>query len=522
MPPDTPGGLATSPRTEPNRPDASIDSPRFDSSPSPRLRPTAPPASRRIGRKARDVAARTSSRSAALAVILICQLMVVLDATIVNIALPDIQGALSFSTANLSWVLNAYALTFGGLLLLGARTGDIFGRRRMFLAGIALFTLASLGGGLTNTAGLLLTARALQGVGAALASPSALALLMMSFSEGAERARALALYAAVSVGGSAVGLLAGGVLVEWTTWRWVFFVNVPIGVALLFLARRVLPETTLQRGRVDVPGAVTSTAGMASVVYGFVEAASDGWGSARAEIAFVAGGLLLAAFVLIELRAKLPITPLRLFANRDRTFSYLARLFLMGGMFGVFFFLTQYLQEVLNYSALVTGLAFLPLSVALFVASQLSARVLLPRIGGKALMVGGISLSTIGVLALSQLSETSGYGLVLAGLMLFGIGNGLAFVPLTVVSLAGVDRADAGAASGLVNVMQQLGASIGLAVLVTVFGTASRSASRQAGATAAHIFVHGAGMAFYAAAAMMALTVVIVGSMRSAGKQLAG
>jgi EmrB/QacA subfamily drug resistance transporter len=514
MPPDTSGGLATSPRTEPNRLDASIDSPSAAT-----LQQSATQSAGRARRKARDLAASGSSRTAALAVILICQLMVVLDATIVNIALPDIQHSLRFSTANLSWVLNAYALTFGGLLLLGARTGDLFGRRRIFLAGITLFTLASLGGGLTNTAGLLLTARAVQGVGAAFASPSALALLMMSFSEGAERARALALYAAVSVGGSAVGLLAGGVLVEWTTWRWVFFVNVPIGVALVFLARRVLPETTLHKGRVDIPGALTSTAGMASVVYGFVEAASDGWGSTRAGIAFVAGAALLAAFVVIELRAKLPITPLRLFADRDRSFSYAARLFLMGGMFGVFFFLTQYLQEVLNYSALVTGVAFLPLTVALFAASQVSARMLLPRVGSRPLMVGGISLSTLGVLALSQLSETSSYGLVLTGLVLFGIGNGLAFVPLTVASLAGVDHADAGAASGLVNVMQQLGASIGLAVLVTVFGTASRSASRHAGASAAHVFVHGAGMAFYAAAAMMALTVVIVGAMRSTGKQ---
>jgi EmrB/QacA subfamily drug resistance transporter len=516
MPPHSPGGLATSPRTEPNRPDVSIDSPLPQRGAL--ATAVARVATRRPGRTAGGAGiagtARTASRSAALAIILVCQLMVVLDATIVNIALPDISTALHFSTANLSWVLNAYALTFGGLLLLGARTGDIFGRRRIFLAGITLFTLASLGGGLTNSAGLLLTARALQGVGAALASPSALALLMMSFSEGAERARALALYAAVSVGGSAVGLLAGGVLVEWTTGRWVFFVNVPIGVALVVLARRVLPETALQKGRVDVPGALTSTAGMATVVYGFVSAASGGWGSTRADIAFVAGALLLAAFVLIELRAKLPITPLRLFADRDRSFSYGARILLMGGMFGVFFFLTQYLQDVRHYSALVTGLAFLPLTAALFAASQVSARVLLPRVGGKPLMVGGISLSTLGVLSLSQLSENSGYGIVLAGLLMFGIGNGLAFVPLTAASLAGVDRADAGAASGLVNVMQQLGASIGLAVLVTVFGTASRSASREATANAAHSFVHGADVAFYAAAAMMALTVAMVASMR--------
>ncbi|MGH8891186.1 MAG: MFS transporter [Acidothermaceae bacterium] len=465
-------------------------------------------------RAARSSRGSERSRTAALAVILICQLMVVLDATIVNIALPDIQSALRFSTSNLSWVLNAYALTFGGLLLLGARAGDLFGRRRMFLGGIALFTVASLAGGLTSSAGLLLSARALQGVGAALASPSALALLMISFREGAERARALALYAAVSIGGSAVGLLMGGVLVEWASWRWVFFVNVPIGIALLALARRTLPETDGQHGRIDVPGALTSTLGMSALVYGFVQAASEGWASASAHIAFVVGVVLLVMFVGIELRAKMPITPLRLFADRDRSFSYVARLLLVGGMFGMFFFLTQFLQEVLGYSALVTGVAFLPLTIALFAASQLSARKLMPVMGGRWLMAGGISLSTVAVLVLSELSQHSNYGLVLTGLLLFGIGNGLAFVPLTAASLAGVKPADAGAASGLVNVMQQLGGSLGLAVLVTVFGTASRNASHHVGATAAASFVHGADTAFRVAAIMLALSVVLVASMR--------
>ena len=327
------------------------------------IRTTAPP-----GVRAAQLTG-SGRRGTMLAVILLCQLMVVLDVTIVNIALPDIQHALSFSSTGLSWVLNAYSLTFGGLLLLGARSGDLFGRRRVFLAGIALFTIASLAGGFTTSSALLLTARAVQGVGAALASPSALALLMLSFREGAERARALALYAAVSIGGSAVGLLAGGMLVEWVSWRWVFFVNVPIGVLLLVLARRELPETSRQRGGIDIPGALTSTLGMGALVYGFVRAASDGWGSAGTETAFAIGVLLLGAFVAIERRAATPITPLRLFASRDRVFSYVARLLLVGGMFGMFFFLTQFLQDVLGYSPLVTGLAFLPLTVALFAAS---------------------------------------------------------------------------------------------------------------------------------------------------------
>ena len=450
-------------------------------------------------------------RTYALAVILLSQLMVVLDATIVNIALPNIQTDLHFSRTDLSWVLNAYALTFGGLLLLGARAGDLFGRRRIFLGGVALFTLASLAGGLTTSSGLLLAARAAQGVGAAAASPSALALLMISFREGAERARALALYAAVSVGGGAVGLISGGLLVEWTSWRWVFFVNVPIGALLIVLARRALPETTTHAGDIDVPGALTSTLGMTALVFGFVHAASDGWSSALAEAAFAGGALLLAAFARIETRARTPITPLRLFADRDRSFSYAARLLLMGGVFGVFFFLTQLLQEVLGYSALRTGLAFLPLTVALFVASQLSARVLLERLGGRRLMVGGLILSTSGVASLTELSQHSPYVLVLFGLLLFGFGNGLAFVPLTAASLAGVDAADAGAASGLVNVMQQLGGSLGLAVLVTVFGTATRGAH----ASAAHTFVVGSDQAFAIAALMLAIAVVLVAAMRS-------
>jgi EmrB/QacA subfamily drug resistance transporter len=457
-------------------------------------------------------------RRAALAVILIAQLMVVLDATIVNIALPKIQTALSFSRTDLSWVLNAYSLTFGGLLLLGARSGDIFGRRRVFLAGIALFTVSSLAGGFTTSSSLLLASRAAQGIGAAFASPSALALLMVMFKEGAERTRAIALYTAVSIGGSAVGLVAGGMLVQWASWRWVFFVNVPIGAVLLVLARRDLPETDRRPGKIDLPGALTSTIGMAGLVYGFVRAASDGWSDGGTLAAFAVGVVLLTAFVLVETRAVMPITPLRLFASRDRSFSYVARLALVGGMFGMFFFLTQFEQNVLGYSPLVSGLAFLPLTIALFIASQLSARTLMAKVGSKALMIGGISTSTVGVLLLTQLSAGSGYPLILIALLLFGTGNGLAFVPLTMASLAGVDPKDAGAASGLVNVMQQVGGALGLSVLVTIFGTASRNEAKHALAGAAgqvQVFVHAADRAFLAAAILMALSVLMVASMRN-------
>jgi EmrB/QacA subfamily drug resistance transporter len=450
-----------------------------------------------------------------LALILTSQLMVVLDATIVNIALPDIKTALGFSPSGLSWVVNAYTLTFGGLLLLGARAGDLLGRRRTFVAGLVVFTVASLAGGFATTPALLLAARAAQGVGGALASPSALALLMTMFRDGRDRTRALGLYTAVSIGGAAVGLIAGGLLTEFVSWRWVLFVNVPIGLVVTLLAVRVLPETERRTGKFDVGGALTSTLGMAALVFGFVHAATDGWGQTETLVAFASGVVLLAAFVLIELRASSPITPLRLFADRSRSASYVARLLLVAGMMGMFFFLTQFLQNVLGYSPLKAGLAFLPLTVMVFSSSQFSARVLTARYGTRTLVVSGITVSTIALLWLSTLSASSGYLALLGPLVLFGIGNGTAFVPLTAASLTGVGPADAGAASGLVNVMQQVGGSLGLAVLVTVFGAGSRSAAHDAlpGDTAAqhaqHAFVAGADRAVLAAAVFLAVTVIV-------------
>jgi EmrB/QacA subfamily drug resistance transporter len=451
-----------------------------------------------------------------LAVILTSQLMVVLDATIVNIALHDIKSALGFSAAGLSWVVNAYTLTFGGLLLLGARAGDLLGRRRVFLAGIALFSLASLAGGFAQSPGELLAARAIQGIGGALASPSALALLMTMFAQGRERTRAIGLYTAVSIGGAAVGLIAGGMLTEWASWRWVLFVNVPIGVALLILGRGVLPETDRNRGRFDLAGALTSTLGMTALVYGFVHAASDGWANLATVGSFALGLALLAAFVVTELRAESPITPLRLFASRNRSSSYVARLLLVAGMMGMFFFLAQFLRGVLGYSDLKTGFAFLPLTVVVFIASQLSARLFVDRFGAQRVMIIGITFSTLGMLWLTQLSETSSYLDLVAPLMVFGLGNGLAFVPLTTAALDGVAPADAGAASGLVNVMQQVGGSLGLAVLVTVFGTASKDAQGHVDpglsptAAARHVFVVAADKSFWAATVFLIGTWLLV------------
>ncbi len=462
----------------------------------------------------RTESASARRRTIVLGLVLTAQLMVVLDATIVNIALPDISGALHFNPTSLSWVINAYTLVFGGLLLLGARAGDILGRRKIFLTGITLFTVASLLGGFASSAGLLLAARAVQGVGAALAAPSALALLMTMFPDARERVRAIGYYTAVSIGGSAVGLIAGGMLTQWVSWRWVLFVNVPIGLAVIAVALRVLPETARGKGHFDLAGALTSTLGMTGLVYGFVRAASAGWGDPVTIAAFAAGVVLLGAFVFVELRAESPIVPLRLFADRDRATSYVARLLLVAGMIGMFFFLTQFLQEILHYSAVVAGLAFLPLTVVLFAASQLSARVLTVRLPAKTVIAGGLTLSTSGLLWLTQLHATSGYFDLLGPLLLFGIGNGLAFVPLTSTSLRGVAPADSGAASGLVNVMQQVGGALGLAVLVTVFGSASRAATSPAGTSAVeraqHAFVVGADRGFLIAALFLAATVLLV------------
>ena len=452
--------------------------------------------------------------SVVLAVILVAQLMVMLDMSIVNVALPQMQSALDFSTSGLSWVLNAYSLAFGGLLLLGARAGDLLGRRRSFLAGVGLFTLASLAGGLATSPALLLVARATQGVGGALIAPATLALLSSMFPEGRERTRSLGLYTAVSVGGASVGLVAGGLLTEWTSWRWVMFVNVPIGLALVVAAALFLDETPRQRGRFDLAGALTSTVGMTALVYGFVTAASHGWHAPETLAAFVVGVLLMAALVAVESFAEAPITPLVLFADRQRAGAYLARMLLIASMTGMFFFLTQFLQDVLGYSPLATGFGFLPISVGLFASSQLSARVLVERYGDRLVMAAGITLSLLGLLWLTQLSQDSGYLAVLGPLVLVGLGNGSAMVPLTGAALQGVQPQHAGAGSGLVNVMQQVGASLGLAVLVTVFGTASRGTVVPAGTAPADVarlvFVGGAQTTFLVASGLLALTLVVV------------
>jgi EmrB/QacA subfamily drug resistance transporter len=442
--------------------------------------------------------------------------MVILDATVVNIALPHVQQSLHFTATSLSWVMNGYTLTFGGLLLLGGRAGDILGRRRVFIAGISLFTVASLAGGLATSAGMLLAARAVQGAGGALASPAVLALIVGSFQEGRERTRALSIYVGVVTGGSSLGLVLGGVITEWLSWRWVLFINVPIGIIAVIVAPLFVAETPRQPGRFDLAGAVTSTAGMASLVYAFIRAASSGWGDGLALGAFGAAAVLLALFLVNESRVPQPITPLRLFADVSRSGSFVARLLLVAGMFGMFFFLTQFVQDVLGFSPLRAGIAFLPLSVMLFAVSRTAPR-LMPVIGAKGLMIAGMVPVIVGMAWLSRVSPATGYWSgVIGPMVLIGAGMGAVFVPLTTASLAGVRPEDSGSASSMVNVMQQVGGSLGLAVLVAVFGTASRNADRHplAGATPAfqahHVLAHGMATAFLLAAILDVATLIVI------------
>jgi EmrB/QacA subfamily drug resistance transporter len=443
-----------------------------------------------------------------LAVIVACQLMVVLDATVVFVALPEIQSSLHFSATGLSWVSNAYSLTFGGLLLLGGRAGDILGRRRVFVTGIAVFTLASLAGGFATSAAWLLAARAVQGGGAALAAPGALALITTNFAEGSERNRALSVFSATSSAGASVGLILGGVLTDWASWRWVLFINVPVGAVVLLLAPMFLAETERHRGRLDVIGAVTSVTGMVALVYAFIRAADAGWSDTTTLLAVAAGVVLLAAFVTVEARAGQPVVPLRLFADRARAGAYFTMLLLAAAMFGMFFFLVQFLQNSLGFSPLKAGLAFLPMTGLLFGVARLAPR-LVPRFGARRLMLAGLPFMLAGMLWLTRLTASSGYaGAMLGPLVLFGLGAGIVFLPLTLTILSGVRREDSGAASGLLQTMQQVGGALGMAVLVSVFGTAGR----HGGA------VHGTAVAFAVAAAFVtvALATAIVFVRRSA------
>jgi EmrB/QacA subfamily drug resistance transporter len=426
----------------------------------------------------------------ALVVIATAQLMVVLDATIVNVALPHIQNALGFSGSGLEWVVNAYALTFGGLLLLGGRAGDILGRRRVFIAGIILFSAASLLGGFANSEAWLLGARALQGVGAAIVAPTALSLVTTNFPEGPPRNRAMGVYAAMSIGGAAVGLLAGGVLTTYVSWRWVFFVNVPIGIIVALLAPRALGESQRHPGRFDLPGAITGTLGLAALVYGLSSAGTtpngvSHWGDTKVVASLIAAVVLLASFLVIESRSRHALLPLRIFRNRSRSGAYLIMLCVGTAMFGMFFFLTLFVQDVWHYSAVKTGVAYLPMIAVILAMAGLSTQ-LVPRIGARPLLIAASAIAAGGMFWLSRIDEHSTYvGGLLGPMLVTAAGLGLLFMPATLVSLSKVDDRDAGVASSLVNTGQQVGGSIGLAILGTVAWTVVANTIRSSTAAAA-------------------------------------
>ena len=412
----------------------------------------------------------------ALVVISMAQLMLVLDELIVNTALPHIQRALGFSGTGLEWIVTGYAITFGGLLMLGGRAGDILGRRRMFIAGVAGFALASLLGGLATTAWWLIAGRALQGAAAAVAAPAALSLIAVTFPEGTQRNRALGVYAAMTGMGGAVGVVAGGLLTTYASWRWVFFVNVPIGLLLAAGARYVIPETQRHPRHLDLPGAITGTAGFALLVYGLTRAATgpDGishWGDAATVASLAGAATALIAFVLIEARTREPLLPLRIFADRTRAGVYLILLCLASAFFGFFFFLTQFLQVVWGYSPLKGGLAYLPFIGAFIVVAGLVSR-LVNRVGARPLMTAGAVIAPGGLFWLSRVHEGSQYltGVALP-LIVFAVAAGLIFVPLTMTLVAGVSDEDSGVASSMFNAGQQVGGSLGLAIIGSVAWT---------------------------------------------------
>jgi EmrB/QacA subfamily drug resistance transporter len=430
-----------------------------------------------------SLASRAPSRAAsiALAVIVTCQLMVVLDATVVNIALVPIQRSLHFTSAGLSWVIDAYSLAFGGLLLLGGRAGDVFGRRKMLMIGLTVFTVASFLGGIAMTSTWLLATRAVQGVGAAMAAPSTLSLISATFEEGPARNRALGIFTAVSAGGGSLGLVLGGALTSWGSWRWVLFINVPIGIAIILLAPRYVPEPPRNGGRLDIAGAALVTGGLAGVIYAFIRLAERGSFSVTAE-SFIAGFVLLTAFFFVERSRNEPLMPMRLLTDHVRGPAYLTMLLVPAVMFGMFFFISQYLEGDLHFSAIQAGFGFLPMTGLIFASSRITPR-LVARVGARPILLTGLTSLTLAALWISQATPSEGYFLSLLGpLMLFGIGAGCCFLPLSVTILAGVPRGDAGAASGMLQTMQQSGAALGVAALTSIAASHGRGDALLAGA----------------------------------------
>jgi EmrB/QacA subfamily drug resistance transporter len=452
--------------------------------------------------------AGTRPTSLILAVVCIAQFMVVLDVSIVNVALPDMRNDLHMSQNGLAWVLNAYTLTFAGFLLLGGRAADLWGRKRLFLIGVTVFSVTSLLGGLAQNGGELITARALQGLGGAILSPATLTILTTTFTDPKARTRALGLWSAVAGAGGATGVLAGGILTDLFSWRWILFINVPIGIAVLVLARIAIPESRLEGAhpRLDWLGALTVTGGLVAIVYGVVSTDQHAWSSPLIVGSLVIGVALLGLFVFVQSRHSHPLVPLRLFKSRALTGANLIMIVLGSALFGMFFFLSEYLQDVRGYSPLKTGLGFLPLPIAIIIGTQISARIV-GRVGPRILLIVGPLISAVGMLMMSRLGVDSSYAvhIGLAGFVTtFGVG--LSFVPITLSATNGVAPADAGLASGLINTTRQIGGSLGLAVLLTVASSRSHALVHD---TAHAAETAGFTRAFEVAAVLLVLAAVI-------------
>jgi EmrB/QacA subfamily drug resistance transporter len=483
-------------------------------------------AENRLDSFAETVAELPSRRWWALAVIAIAQLMVVLDGTVVTIALPSAQRALHISNADRQWAITAYTLAFGGLLLLGGRIADYLGRKRIFLIGLVGFAAASALGGAAQNAATLFGARALQGLFAALLAPAALSLISVTFTEAKERSQAFAVYGAISGGGAAIGLILGGTLTEYASWRWCLFINVPIAV-VAFVAGTILVSESRSGGgsSYDIPGAILGTVGLVALVYGFTEAAKTGvgWLSAQTIGYLVGAAVLLIAFVLVELRSASPLLPMRVVLDRNRGGTYLASLLVFAGLFAMFLFLSFYFQANLGYSALKSGVAVLPFSGGVIVTSSV-VPALLARTGPKPLMLVGLALATGGLATLTSISDTSSYAAtVLPGELLISVGLALVLVPLSSLALTGVDENDAGVASAVLNSTQQIGGSLGTSLLNTFYASAVSSyvvahhLSPAAFNPAAAI--HGYHVAFWIGVGLMAAAFVTILVLVNAGKQ---
>jgi len=449
-----------------------------------------------------------------LVIACLAQFMVVLDNTVVNVALPTIQHGLHFSIDNLQWVVNGYTLMFGGFLMLGGRAADLLGRRRLFVAGIILFTGASLLNGFAQSSTMLILGRGLQGLGGALVSPAALSILMTTFSDTGERTRALGIWSAIAAAGAAFGLLLGGVLTDLVSWRWNFFVNVPVGIGAVLLAFRYIPESRADLGhrRFDAGGALTVTGGLLTLVFGIVKSQIWGWGDPRTLGVLAAGIGLLSLFVWLESRSTAPLVKLSIFRIRSIASANTVMLLVASAMFGMFFFASLYVQEILGYSPLKAGLAFLPVSLGIMVGAGI-AQGLIPRLGIRNVAVFGISLAAAGMVVLTQVPVHGQYlSNLFVGLMPLAIGMGFTFVPITLLGTSGVSNDDAGLASGLFNSAQQIGGSLGLAILATLSasqtsGLVHRGASFGAVQAAK---VSGYHVAFWAAAIMLAAGALVL------------